>query len=182
MIASDKNQNIIVATMIIAAIVSSVFLVNNAMFYSGSYALAGRMEVDMLTPVVTNIDVANESVRPRVSISFNMHSTSPFDGNMRVTFVGAQVTLNGDLLSYLQFAKVPSIDDQSVHPGYNVTFELAQTPAPDELEDRNAIIHAYNISYWNWTVVFRYSFIVFDEPGSITWVYTPFQMVAVVLP
>ena len=116
MIASDKNQNIIVATMIIAAIVSSVFLVNNAMFYSGSYALAGRMEVDMLTPVVTNIDVANESVRPRVSISFNMQSTSPFDGNMRITFVGAQVTLNGDLLSYLQFAKVPSIDDQSVKP------------------------------------------------------------------
>lgn len=182
MIASDRSQNIIVATMIIAALVSSVFLINNAMFYSGSYALVGGMQVEMLTPAVSNIDVANESVSPRVSISFNLHATSPFDGNMRITFVGAQVTLNGDLLSYMQFAKVVPVDQQSVHPGYNATFELAQSPGPDELEDRDTIISAYNMSYWNWTVMFRYSYIVFDEPGSISWVYIPFQMVAVVLP
>lgn len=180
MIAGERNQNIIVAGMIIAALVSSMFLVSNAMYYSGSYALAGGLQITMDVPVVGNIDVGNDSVFPNVALSFNLEAHSPFEGNVRITFMGAQVTLNDDLLSYTAFARVVPFDQQPVHPGYNRTVVLSRTT--DTSQDRQTIIDAYNLGIWNWTVVFRYSFIVFDEPGTISTSYREFHTTEVVIP
>jgi hypothetical protein len=177
MIASDRTQNIIVGGMIIVALVSSGFLVGNSMYYSGSYALAAGLQVTMNDPVVSNIDVGNESVSPVVSISFQLQARSPFEGDVRITFMGAQVTLNGDLLSYTPFAWVVPFNEQPVDPDYNRTVAFTRNTG----DDRPTIIDAYNSGLWNWTVVFRYSFIVFNEPGSISWTYRDFNTTSVVI-
>jgi hypothetical protein len=183
MIASDRTQNIIVAGMIVVTIMSSVFLVNNAMYYSGSYALVGRLDVTMDAPIVTNIDPTNESIFPSVTLSFHLVSQSTLEGNVRITFIGADVSLNDDSLSYTPFAKTIPLAEQHLTPSYNKTIVFSRSTYTEEDDlDRQTILNAYNLGVWNWTVVLRYSFIVFDEPGSISWVYIPFSTVDVVLP
>jgi hypothetical protein len=68
-------------------------------------------------------------------------------------------------------------EEQSVTPGYNVNVTLARTS--NTAEDRLAIVDAFQADYWNWTVTFRYSFITFDEAGSIIWDYTTFTVLGV---
>jgi hypothetical protein len=182
MISSDRTQNIIVAGMIVATIISSVFLVNNAMYYSGSYSLVGRLDVTMNAPVVANVDPTNESIFPSISLSFHLVSQSTLEGNVRITFIGADVRLNDDMLSYTPFAWTVPLAEQHLTPGYNRTVVLSRsTYTEEDAIDRQTILTAYDLGVWNWTVVLRYSFIVFDEPGSISWVYIPFSTVDVVL-
>ena len=59
MISSERAQNVIVTFVIIAAVVSSVLLVGNGQYYSGSYILAGRMEVALEELVVRDISTAS---------------------------------------------------------------------------------------------------------------------------
>ncbi|MGQ4911146.1 MAG: hypothetical protein ACP6KW_03170 [Candidatus Thorarchaeota archaeon] len=177
MISSERTQNTIVAVMIIIALTSSVFLVSNAAYYTGSYSLAGGMQVTLVDITASNIDPANASVFPRLAFTFNLKTTSTMDGNVRITFMGAAVTLNDDILSYMPFARTVPLDEQPVHPGYDVNVTLSRTSSTEE--DRATIIDAFQTDYWNWTIVFRYSFITFDEAGSIVWDYTVFRVLGV---
>ena len=177
MISSERTQNIIVASMIIVTLVSSILLVSNASYYTGSYSLAGRMEVSLVDITAANIDPGNESVYPRLSFTFNLQTVSQMSGNVRITFMGAAVALNDDVLSYMPFAWVVPLDNQSVTPGYNMNVTLSRTSSTDD--DRNTIVDAFQTDYWNWTVTFRYSFITFDEAGSIRWDYTTFRVLGV---
>ncbi|MCJ7817470.1 MAG: hypothetical protein MUP60_01350, partial [Candidatus Thorarchaeota archaeon] len=99
MIASERVQNAIIVSVIIVAVVSSTFLVSNSSYYGGSYSLAARMTVSLLDIQVSNIDH-----NPSVRLTFNLATSSQAEGNVRLTFMGAAVTLNDDLLSYLIFS------------------------------------------------------------------------------
>jgi hypothetical protein len=175
MIASERNQNIIVVTVIIVAIISSGLLVTNATYYGGSYSLAGRLDVQLLKVQVSNIDHENESILPSVSLSFNMYTSSQFEGNVRITFMGASVRLNDDLLSYLSFSYIPPVADQYLHPEFNRNYTMSDTVDPDATNDRQTILDADLSSTWNWDIQFRYSFIVFDQPGTIIFRYINFN-------
>jgi hypothetical protein len=170
MIASERTQNIIVVSVIIIALVSSGFLVSNAAYYGGSYSLAGRLNVSLLEVRVSRIDHTNESVNPGLRLTFNLATDSLTEGNVRITFLGAVVTLNNDSLSYTAFSYVPPIVDQYLYPEFNRNYSLSNSATS---ADRQAILDADTSGIWNWDIEFRYSFIVFDERGTITfrWFY-----------
>jgi hypothetical protein len=173
MIASERSQNIIVVATIIAALVSSVFLVGNVQYFGGSYALAAALDVEIVETVVSGIDVTNESVYPHLSFTFNFRSDANIEGNVRIMFMGAEVHLNDDLLSYTAFAYTLPESLQSVTPNYNQNFTLGKST--HTIWDRDTINDAYNSSTWHWEIQFRFRFITFDEPNTITWRRIPFD-------
>jgi hypothetical protein len=167
MISSQRTQNVIVSFFIIIALVSSVFLVNNALYYSGSYELAGRMEVSLVKTVVSDIDPTNESLDPRLVFTLNFRTEASREGNVRLIVIGLTAWLNDDSLSYSYFQRgVTASSDQLLHPGYNVNFTLARTIDSDA--DRNTILQADNTDTWNWYVRVSYDFITFDDSRSRT--------------
>ncbi|MHA1614371.1 MAG: hypothetical protein ACTSYJ_05960 [Candidatus Thorarchaeota archaeon] len=165
MIASERTQNIIVVSVIIIALVSSGFLVSNAAYYGGSYSLAGRLDVTLLEVRVSGIDHTNESVNPGLRLTFNLATDSLTEGNVRITFMGAEVTLNNDSLSYTTFSYTPPVVDQYLYPEFNRNYTMHNSAT---YSDRQAILDADSEDMWNWDIEFRYSFIVFDERGTIT--------------
>ena len=171
MIASERTQNIIVVSVIIIAVVSSGFLVSNAAYYGGSYSLAGRLDVSLLEVRVSRIDHTNESVYPGLRLTFNLATDALTEGNVRITFMGAEVTLNNDSLSYTAFSRVPQVADQYLYPEFNRNYTLHNSATTSV--DRQTILDADTSGIWNWDIEFRYSFIIFDEPGTITfrWFY-----------
>ncbi|MFW9832559.1 MAG: hypothetical protein ACFFEK_01055 [Candidatus Thorarchaeota archaeon] len=173
MIASERSQNVIVATMLIAAIVSSIFLVGNAQYFGGSYALAGKMEVSIVNTVVSNIDPLNESVYPQIAFTFNLRTDAGTEGNVRLMFIGAQVYLNHDILSYTPFSYTLPQNLQPLYPHYNRNFTLSRST--DTTYDRDTVNEAYNSSTWYWEVTFRYYFITFDVAETITWNFLHFN-------
>ena len=163
MISSERSQNVIIAIAIIATVVSSGFLVSNANYYTGSYELVGRLSVNIVKTQVSDIDPANESIIPRIVFTVNLRTTSATEGNVRVNFIGATVTLNGDLLSYTSFARNVPLAAQPLHPDYERNLTLSSNTDPSDDEDRAAIIDAYQADTWQWFVSLRYSFYIFEE-------------------
>jgi hypothetical protein len=162
MISSERTQNIIVSFVIITAVVSSILLVSNAQYYSGSYLLAGKMEVNLLRSTVDNIDPSNASIYPSISFTFNFRTDSPIDGNVRLGYIRATLWLNEDLLSLTPLSRF--LNNEYVHPGYDSNFTLGTTLDSDP--DRTAILDAYSADTWNWYIRLRYSIISFDEERS----------------
>lgn len=165
MIASERTQNIIVVSVIIIAVVSSGFLVGNAAYYGGSYSLAGRLDVSLLEVQVSGIDHTNESINPSLRLTFNLATDSLTEGNVRITFMRAAVTINNDSLSYTPFTYTPPVVDQYLYPEFNRNYSLHNSATS---LDRQAILDADSGGSWNWDIEFSYSFIVFDERGTIT--------------
>ena len=172
MIASERTQNMIVITVIIISIISSGLLVSNAAYYGGSYSLAGRLEVSLLEVKVTNVNHTEGSSDPDISLTFNLHTSSLYEGNVRITFMGARITLNNDLLSYTPVSFTPHLADQYLTPEFNRNYTLVNTAIS---YDGEAILDADTSGTWNWDIQYRYSFIVFDQPGTITFRYIDFN-------
>ena len=164
MISSERTQNGIVSFVIILAIVSSVFLVNNVQYYNGSYSLASRLEVNLVRTVLHDIDATNESLYPSLSFTFNFRTDASTEGNVRLTFIRATVWLNDDLLSLTDFSRSLG---EPLHTGYNKNITLAKTINSET--DRNTLLQADSIDTWNWTIRLRYNFITFDDTRSQTW-------------
>jgi hypothetical protein len=178
MIASERTQNIIVVTVILVAIFSSGLLINNATYYGGSYSLAGKLEVQLLEVKVTNIDHTNTSIYPTISLTFNLHTSSQYEGNVRITFMGASIRLNDDLLSYTSVSYIPPIPQQYLTPQFDRNYTLSNTAdegSGDLYPDRATILAADTLGTWNWDIQYRYSFIVFDQPGTIIFRYFDFN-------
>lgn len=178
MISSERTQNVIVTVTIIAALVSSVFLVSNAQYYSASYALVGQMEVDLVEIIVTNIDYTNESVFPGIFIIFNLKSNATSEGNVRIEFIGAEVYLNDDILSYTPFAYTVPYDSQPLHPNYDRNFTLRRTT---NTIDRQTVHDANTTGTWNWSLTYRMRFTSFGESDSAARRYIEFEYSGVTL-
>ena len=170
MISSERSQNVIVSFVIIVALVSSVLLINNVNYYSGSYVLAERVDVNMVEIVVSDINPANESIYPHLSFTFNFRTDSPTKGNVRLSSIEAAVTLNEDPLSLTIFDMgFNNNPDRFLHPGYNVNFTLQKTINSNP--DRATVLLADNVSTWNWFLRLRYNLILFDEGQSLRTLY-----------
>ncbi|RDE15763.1 MAG: hypothetical protein C4K48_02990 [Candidatus Thorarchaeota archaeon] len=165
MIASGRFQNIIIVLTIAVAIISSGFIVTNASYYGGTYVLAERLEVSLAEIHVSNVDPGNSSVNPLISLAFNMRIDVQAVGNVRVTFLGATLWLNNDLLSYTSFSHSPTLVDQYLHSDYDSNVTMSQSVT----DDRQTVLDAYLSSTWAWNVTLRYSFIVFDVRDTIAW-------------
>ncbi|TFG28337.1 hypothetical protein EU528_11395 [Candidatus Thorarchaeota archaeon] len=172
MIASERTQNMIVVTVIIVAIISSGLLVSNATYYGGSYSLAGRLEVSLLEVKVSNINHTEGSTNPSVSLSFNLFTSSLYEGNVRITFMGASIRLNDDLLSYTPLSYIPPVSEQYLTPEFNENYTMSNVASAS---DREAILSADTSGTWFWEIHYRYSFIVFDQPGTIIFRYIDFN-------
>jgi hypothetical protein len=172
MIASERSQNIIVVTTIIVALISVGMIVSNSQYYGGTYALAGRLDVSLVGIRVSNIDYTNESINPVIRISFNFYTDSESEGNVRLRFIRADLTLNNDSLSLGAYAHTLPDAEQVLYPGYNKTFNLHSEITGS---DKTTVLDAYNSSTWNWDINCDYYFIVFDERGTITWRYLDFE-------
>ena len=165
MISSERAQNVIVSFVIIAAVVSSVLLVSNGQYYSGSYLLAGRMEVNLEELVVGDIDPVNASLYPIISLTFNFRTNSPIEGDVRLTYFDAVLWLNDDHLSLTVFNRYLNDDANRVlHPGYDRNFTM--TTRMNSNTDRTTVLDADDADTWNWFIRFRYSFITFNEANS----------------
>ena len=178
MIASERTQNMIVVTVIIVAIISSGLLVGNATYYGGSYSLAGRLEVQLLEVKVSNVDHENASIYPTISLTFNLHTSSQYEGNVRITFMGASIRLNDDLLSYTPVSYIPPVPQQYLTPDFDRNYTLSNTAdegSGDLYPDRQTIRDADTAGTWFWEIQYRYSFIVFDQPGTIIFRYFDFN-------
>ena len=166
MIASERTQNTIVVSVIIVAVVSSMFLAGNAIYYGGSYALAGRLEPTLLEVRVSNINHVNESIDPVLRLNFNLASSAEEEGNVRITYLGADVMLNNDALSYMSFSKTLPLAEQYLYPGFDSNYTM--TDSASSVADKQAFLDADTSGIWNWYIEFYYSFIVFDETGTVT--------------
>jgi len=173
MIASERSQNIIVVSVIMITVVCSMFLASNAAYYGSSYSLAGRMNVTLLEVKVNNIDHTNETINPGLFLTFNLATSSTSEGNVRITFMGAIVWLNNDSLSYMVFSYTPPLAEQYLYPEFNNNYSLSNTATVSV--DRQAILDADASGIWNWEIEFRYSFITFDERGTIIFRYFYFN-------
>lgn len=174
MISSERAQNIIVSFVIITAVVSSVLLIGNANYYSGSYVLAGRLEVSIVGTVVSDLAPANDSIYPVLAFTINFRTDSPTEGNVQLTAIYATVWLNDDLLSYTPLSRDLSNDAKRLlHPAYNSNFTLATRL--NSITDRASILQADSSDTWNWYLRLRYEFITFDEPRSLTRIYLSFN-------
>ena len=168
MISNERTQNTIVSFVIIIALVSSVFLVNNVQYYNGSFALASRMEVSLVSTVIRDIDPTNDSIYPRLSFILNFRTDSPSEGNVRLNYIDAAIWLNDDYLTFTGLSRYISADgDQLLTPGYDKNFTLAKTVNSEV--DRTAILDANSTDSWGWFVRFRYNFITFENTRSLTW-------------
>ena len=166
MIASERVQNIIVVSVIIVAVISSMFLGANAAYYGNTYALAERVDVSLLDIEVRNIDHDNETINPRIILSFNLATTSISEGNVKIIFFGATVWLNNDLLSLTSFSHEPTFDEEYLTPDYNHNITMGNSATT--VLDKQAILDADTSGTWEWYIRFRYAFIVFDVLGTRT--------------
>ncbi|MFW9960763.1 MAG: hypothetical protein ACFFDV_07090 [Candidatus Thorarchaeota archaeon] len=169
MISSERSLNIIVIIMIVTALISSGFIIGNGQYYGGSFVLAGRLEINLADIHVSNVDPSNASIDPAVSLTFNFAIDAQAEGNVRLTFVGATVWLNNDLLSYTAFAHTPAVENQYLYSNFDRDIVMARTI--DSIADRQTIIDAYLASTWAWNITLRYSIIVFDEPDTVMFTY-----------
>ncbi len=163
MIASERTQNIIVVSVIMITIVSSGLLVNNAVYYGGSYSLAGSLNVTLVEIKVSNIDHIIETIDPVLNLTFNIATSSLSEGNVRITFMGVAIILNNDTLSYSTFSYNPPNRDLYVTPEFNNDYSMADDVIDS---DKQTLLEADISGIWNWEIEFRYSFIVFDESGT----------------
>ncbi|MFW9870278.1 MAG: hypothetical protein ACFFEL_11695 [Candidatus Thorarchaeota archaeon] len=178
MIASERSQNVIIAVTILAALMSSVFLVGNVQYYSASYSLVGQMEVSLAEIMISDLDPTNESVFPRLHIIFNLRSDAVSEGSVRIEFIGAEVYLNDDILSYTPLYYEVPYDEQPLYPNYNHNFTLRRTT---NSIDRETIVDANATGTWNWTITYRMRFTSFNQPDSATRRYIQFEYTGVTL-
>ncbi|MHA1135557.1 MAG: hypothetical protein ACTSSE_03645 [Candidatus Thorarchaeota archaeon] len=172
MISSERVQNVIVVSVIIVAIVSSGFLASNSVYYGASYSLAAGLDVSLVEVKVSNIDHINESINPHVNITFNLVTSSESEGNVRITFMGAALTLNNDTLAYVILSHIPLENEQYVSTDFNNSYTMHDDAVAS---DKQTILDADASGIWNWEIEYRYSFIVFDEAGTFTMRYLYFN-------
>ncbi|MHA1862419.1 MAG: hypothetical protein ACTSWA_01520, partial [Candidatus Thorarchaeota archaeon] len=62
-----------------------------------------------------------------------------------------------------------------LYPEFNRNYTMGNSAT---YADRQAILDADTSGIWNWDIEYRYSFIVFDERGTITWRWFYFETTA----
>lgn len=159
MIESERNQNIIIVAAIIMGIISSGIIVANASFYSGSYALAHYVEVDLLEIRLARFDPSNESLVPGLYFTLNFKSTVEATGDAFLTSFNVLVWLNRESIRYSVFSVVIPFDQRALQTGYDYNYTASSSIL--EKSDMDILSNAYSSDNWTWSVTVRYAYCVF---------------------
>ena len=103
MIDSERTQNLLVLFTIIVSLISVFGLVSSSSYYSGSYQIIRELTIDLENVYVSNVDPGNETINPSLSMHFNILSPQTGSGKATITFLRAQVFLNGKSFQYAEF-------------------------------------------------------------------------------
>ncbi|MHA1960846.1 MAG: hypothetical protein ACW99U_11470 [Candidatus Thorarchaeota archaeon] len=161
MISKDRPQNFIVVLTIIAAVFSGFSLVSTATHYSGSYIIISHLEVDLVDVTVRNVDPTNTTINPSVSAAFNFKAPNVDAGSASLTFLTAQILLNGESFTYAYFRlSIPS-EHRTVFPGYDRNFSVGSTISI--MEDKQILYNASAIDTWTFTVVLTMFYHLFES-------------------
>lgn len=161
MIASTRSQNIIVLSTIVVSFISGVYLISNTSYYSGSYAIARYMAVNLEDIQIARLDPSNESINPGLTMVFNVKG--PTIGSGQVDLVGflASVYLNGQLLSLESFQNVVTASDRAVTAGYDKNFTVGSTIL--QLHDKQHLYNASQSGNWTFNIALTLSYSFFQS-------------------
>jgi len=159
MIESERNQNVIAATVLILGIISTGIIFVNVDYYSGSYALAGYVQVELEDIRVTNLDPDNETLIPGLFLKLNLKTGEQADGDVTLNTLVAFIRLNRQLIQYAAFRMNIPIDLRVLYPGYDQNFTLSSSLTDDH--DQELLLDAYNNVNWTWSITIRYWYSVF---------------------
>ncbi len=127
MISDTKPQNLIVVIMIVLGVVSGFGLATTANYYGGSYVIVSFLEVDLEEIRVTNVDIENVTINPRVALDFSFLAPEASSGEARLDYLTVSVYLNGDKFNYVTFRRDIPSDRKTLTSGYNETFTVQNT-------------------------------------------------------
>ena len=165
MIADTKTQNIIVVATLILGIVSGLGLATSSSYFAGSYSLVANLELTILEVRITGLDLANESINPRITLVFNANVSTGSAGDASITYFRVQVELNERPFLYTQqWRKNIPLVDQPLYPGYNRNFTVGETIY--ELLDKQILYDAENSGDWTFDILLVLAYDVFGAAAS----------------
>ncbi|TFF92783.1 hypothetical protein EU546_07155 [Candidatus Thorarchaeota archaeon] len=170
MISDTKPQNAIVVITLIAAIISAMSLYSTASYYSGSYVLVQKLDVELVEIRLGNFHPENETINPSVAADFQFVAPATGSGTTRLYSLTVSIYLNGESFDYSYFRKIIPLEDRLVTSGYNKTFTVSSTI--DSEIDKQLIFDAYSSGDWTWTSTMRLFYIVFESPAQSVRVLT----------
>lgn len=164
LISSERSQNVIMVITLAIGILSGVSLAGSSAYYSGSYLMIQYLEVDLLGVRVSNLQPDNETVNPSLSISFNLQVPQTLSGDASVTFLRANVYLNGESFDYASFTKLLRAENRQLNPGYNKNYTIGSTI--DVMSDKDILYAAYDESNWTFSILLTIFYHTFDSDAS----------------
>lgn len=167
MISDPRTQDLIVVTTLIAALISSVVLVQGVSLYTGTMAMVSGLDVDLEGVTVSdldpdNFDPANTSHVPRVLLEFRITVPLGASGTAFITSLTASLFLNEQKFVYVQslFTNVPA-SLRKLYGGYNQT--LVMTAVIYETYDKLILQDALQSGLWRFNVSLTLFYRVFDS-------------------
>jgi len=175
MIADTKTQNIIVVATLILGIVSGLGLATSSSYFAASYTLVTNLEFDLLEVRITALDPTNESINPRITLTFNVNAPSGSGGDAALTFLRAWVTLNEQPFVYTQtqWRKNIPFADQSLYEGYDKNYTMGETIYT--LSDKQILYDAADSGNWTFSILLAIAYDVFGSEASPRYITFPYE-------
>ncbi|MFW9980143.1 MAG: hypothetical protein ACFFEJ_18820 [Candidatus Thorarchaeota archaeon] len=164
MISDAKPQNLIIVITMIAGIISGIGLVNSASYYGGSYTMIRYLDINLVDVAVSNLDPDNITQNPGLSMVFNVYAPPGAPGDAEITYLTAEVYVNGDKINYATFRRDIPLALRSLYPEYNQTFAIGSTILQDL--DKQVLIDAYNSEEWVISIQLTLFYNVFEAVGE----------------
>ncbi|UCE09167.1 MAG: hypothetical protein JSW61_09305, partial [Candidatus Thorarchaeota archaeon] len=82
-------------------------------------------------------------------------------GEAFLTFLRAQITLNGESITYTYFRRSIPIDQRSIRSGYDANFSVGSTISI--MEDKMILYNASDTGNWVFTVILTMSYHLFQS-------------------
>ncbi|MFX0108829.1 MAG: hypothetical protein ACFE7R_11125 [Candidatus Hodarchaeota archaeon] len=164
MISSEKTQNAILIVTILVALVSGISLASNAGYYSGSYALAQYIEVDLVEIRVARLDPTNTSMNPGVFFTLNFQTPNETEGNARLQYITLSFLLNAERISLPAFSHSIPYAEQPLYGGYDMNYTLSASIM--DLDEKQILYNALTDDAWIWSVTVDYFYAVFDSDST----------------
>jgi len=136
-------------------------LVSTTSFYTGSGIIIQHLDFDLEDILIYSLDPTNESVNPVLALVFNVRAPQVASGEVHMTFLWAEVYVNGESLDYASFRRAITGAQSVLTAGYanNITVSSTVTELPDKL----ILYNASNTGEWVFVVRVTVSYRLFDS-------------------
>jgi hypothetical protein len=164
MIENERTQNILVVITIIVSLVSVVGLMSSSSYYGGSYMIIQNLEIDLDDVYVSNVVPTNTSINPSVSVAFSVEAPEAAAGKATITYMRAQIFLNGESFQYAEFRRAIGYEDGVVTSGYNKTFSVGSTIT--QMQDKEILYNASLEDNWTFSITLTMWYHMFEARGE----------------